>query len=55
LRILVDDGYAEDAGVSSFPTTWFLDRAGRLQYRINGNTGDLVEEDSWLIEELKKH
>ena len=54
MEILLDDGYAEKAAVNSFPTTWFLDRAGRLQYWLNGYRVDLVEEDSWIIEELKR-
>lgn len=29
---LLDDGYARSAKVHSFPTTWFLDREGRIVY-----------------------
>ena len=54
LRILLDDGYVTDTRVESFPTTWFLDRTGRLAYILVGNEGNLVEEDSWLIEDLKR-
>jgi len=54
MLIVLDDGYAERIGLSTFPTTWLLDRAGRLQYRFTGDIENLVEEHSWLIEELKK-
>jgi hypothetical protein len=55
MRILLDDGYAQNIHLSTFPTTWFLDRAGVLRYRLTGGSPEnLVEEHSWLIEELKK-
>jgi hypothetical protein len=54
MRIVLDDGYADRNGLSTFPTTWLLDRGGRLQYRFTGDSENLVEEHSWLIEELKK-
>ena len=54
MRVLLDDGYAERIGLSSFPTTWFLDRAGVLQYRLTGGRPEeLVEEHGWIIEALK--
>jgi thiol-disulfide isomerase/thioredoxin len=52
--VLFDDSYInQKAKVDTFPTTWFLDRQGLLNYAFSGNETDLVEEDSWLIEDLK--
>jgi thiol-disulfide isomerase/thioredoxin len=50
---LRDDGYIPTAGVSVFPTTWFLDRSGSIVYTQRGYTSELVEEFSWRIEELR--
>ncbi|MHB1312876.1 MAG: redoxin domain-containing protein [Gemmatimonadaceae bacterium] len=50
---LFDDKYTETSQVAAWPTTWFVDRAGRIQYVAIGNTGALVEEWSWRIEALR--
>jgi hypothetical protein len=51
--VLRDDGYNTESGVSVFPTTWFLNREGKIIYKQFGYTSELVEEFSWRIEELK--
>ncbi len=50
---LRDNGYIETAGVSAFPTTWFLDRSGNIIYTQRGYTSELVEEFTWRIEALR--
>ena len=51
--VLLDDGLVYDARVESFPTTWFLDRRGRIVYIQIGSDQNLVEEFGWRIEDLK--
>ena len=51
--VLLDDGLVYDARVESFPTTWFLDRRGRIAYIQIGSDQNLVEEFGWRIEDLK--
>jgi thiol-disulfide isomerase/thioredoxin len=51
---LFDDGYVgKTARVSAFPTTWFIDKDGKVQFTAIGNTGALVEEWSWRLEATK--
>lgn len=50
---LFDDRYTETSQISAWPTTWFLDRDGRIQYVAVGNTGALVEEWTWRVEALR--
>jgi len=52
--VLLDDGFVRRSSISGFPTTWFLDRSGRIAFEKQGWTKRLVEEFSWRIEELKK-
>ncbi len=52
--VLLDDGYVnQQAKVTAFPTTWFLDREGRIVFKKIGWTKYLVEEFSWRIEALR--
>jgi thiol-disulfide isomerase/thioredoxin/tetratricopeptide (TPR) repeat protein len=51
---LFDDGYVGmTAQIHAFPTTWFIDRDGKLQFSAIGNTGALVEEWSWRLEAMR--
>jgi thiol-disulfide isomerase/thioredoxin/tetratricopeptide (TPR) repeat protein len=51
---LFDDGYvANTAQIHTFPTTWFIDREGKLQFRAVGNTGALVDEWTWRLEAMR--
>ena len=52
-NVLFDDGYLNKAGINTFPTTWFLDREGRIAFVKVGWTQKLTEEFSWRIEALK--
>lgn len=53
--VLRDDGYVRDvAGVRAFPTTWFVDRAGRIVYEKQGWTEDLLDEFTWRIEAIRE-
>lgn len=51
--VLLDDGYVGDSGVNGFPTTWFLDRAGKKAFERVGNAGDLMNRFEWRVEALE--
>jgi thiol-disulfide isomerase/thioredoxin/predicted Zn-dependent protease len=52
--VLIDDGYVADrAKITAFPTTWFLDRQGRLVFVKVGSSEKLLEEFSWRTEALR--
>ena len=48
--VLVDDGYSERASVRAWPTTWFVDRNGYVQFEAVGTALRLDEEFSWRVE-----
>jgi tetratricopeptide (TPR) repeat protein/peroxiredoxin len=50
---LIDDGYLKRSGVSSYPTTWFVDPSGRIVFTKSGWSEQLVEEFTWRIEMIK--
>lgn len=50
--VLLDDGYVSEVGVHAFPTTWFLDRGGRIVYEHRGASGVVLEEFTWRVEDL---
>ncbi len=52
--VLVDDGYAERARVRAWPTTWFVDRDGHVQFVQIGTALKLDEEFSWRVEALRE-
>ena len=53
-NVLFDDGYVDSkAGIKGFPTTWFVDKEGRITFVKVGWTQKLTEEFSWRIEALK--
>ncbi len=53
--VLLDDGYvASKANVSSFPTTWFIDKNGQIAFQKIAWSEKLFEEFSWRIEALRK-
>ena len=51
--VLVDDNYVERAGVSAWPTTWFVDREGYIQFVKIGTALKLDEEFSWRVEAIR--
>ena len=53
LPVLVDDGFLDRMNVRAYPTTWFIDRSGRIVYEKIGWSKYLVEEFSWRIEDLR--
>ena len=52
-NVLLDDGYLNKAGINAFPTTWFIDKLGRIAFVKVGWTQKLTEEFSWRIEALR--
>jgi hypothetical protein len=50
LPVLWGDGYAGKVGVNSFPTTWVVDRNGRIAFKVIGGTMRFAEEFGWRIE-----
>ena len=52
--VLVDDDYVERAGVTAWPTTWFVDRDGYVQFVEIGTALRLDEEFSWRVEALRE-
>ncbi len=52
-QVLMDDGYVQRAGIGAWPTTWFVDRDGYIQFVKIGNTSKLDEEFSWRVEALR--
>ena len=53
-QVLMDDGYVQRAGIGAWPTTWFVDRDGYIQFVKTGNTSKLDEEFSWRVEALRE-
>ncbi|WP_419941451.1 redoxin domain-containing protein [Candidatus Palauibacter sp.] len=52
--VLVDEGYVERAGVNAWPTTWFVDREGYVQFVEIGTALKLDEEFSWRVEAIRE-
>lgn len=52
-NVLMDNGYVSKIGINAFPTTWFIDKEGRIAFVKTGWSEKLVEEFSWRIEALK--
>ncbi len=46
-------GYTGTTGISAWPTTWFIDRAGNIQFTAMGNSGALLEEWSWRLDAMR--
>jgi hypothetical protein len=46
------NGYARKAGVMGFPTTWVVDREGRIAFEVLGGTDHFDQEYGWRIEAL---
>ena len=53
--VLMDDGYVQKAGVNGWPTTWFVDGDGYIQFVQKGGSSDshLEEEFAWIVEALR--
>lgn len=51
--VILGEDYVDN--VKAIPTTWFVDRNGKVIYTKVGSTKNLIEEYSWRIEELRKN
>lgn len=51
--VLLDDGYVTRSGVRAFPTTWFIDRDGRIVFQHLGASDVVFEEFVWRVDMLK--
>ena len=53
--VLMDDGYVQTAGIKGWPTTWFVDGDGYIQFVKLGGGSDshLEEEFAWRVEALR--
>ena len=53
--VLMDDGYVQTAGIKGWPTTWFVDGDGYIQFVKLGGGRDshLEEEFAWRVEALR--
>jgi hypothetical protein len=50
--VLWSGGYHQDAGVTGFPTTWVVDRQGRLVFDVMGIPVHFGQEYGWRVEAL---
>ena len=53
--VLMDDGYVQTADIKGWPTTWFVDGDGDIQFVKLGGGSDshLEEEFAWRVEALR--
>jgi thiol-disulfide isomerase/thioredoxin/tetratricopeptide (TPR) repeat protein len=51
--VLVNDNFVSRYGVSSYPTTWFADRDGRIVFEHIGASAAVFEEFVWRVEMLQ--
>ena len=54
--VLMDDGYVQKADINGWPTTWFVDGNGYIQFTQRGSKGSdshLEEEFAWRVEALR--
>ncbi len=50
----LDGGQPERWGIRSYPTTWFINPRGEIEFVASGMTPHLEEEFQWRIEALRK-
>lgn len=53
-KVLLDDGYVDKVSLHVFPTTWFVDKDGRIAFVKVGWSERLVEEFSWRVDEMRR-
>jgi peroxiredoxin len=51
--VMMDGSYLSQTNVNVFPTTWFVDKNGKISYIKIGSSPKLLEEFSWRIEALR--
>ncbi|MCA1638239.1 MAG: redoxin domain-containing protein, partial [Acidobacteria bacterium] len=52
--VLLSGDYFSTVPVNAYPTTWFIDKQGKIAYTKIGYSKNLLEEFDWRIEELKR-
>ena len=52
--VLWDAGYNDETDLRGYPTTWFIDPRGEIQYSVLGTTLRLNEEFGWMVEALRE-
>jgi thiol-disulfide isomerase/thioredoxin/Tfp pilus assembly protein PilF len=52
--VLLSGDYFSTAPIDAYPTTWFVDKQGKIAYTKVGYSKSLLEEFDWRIEELRK-
>jgi len=52
--LLEANSFNSEAQIRSYPTTWFIDKQGRIAFMKKSYTKELLDEFSWRIDELKK-
>jgi thiol-disulfide isomerase/thioredoxin/Flp pilus assembly protein TadD len=50
---LLDDGFVAKVGNTAFPTTWFVDRDGKIMYKARGASDVVLEEFLWRLDLLR--
>jgi hypothetical protein len=50
--VLREGDYLSKVSILGFPTTWFVDRDGRIVFVKDGSSKHLVEEFSWRVEAM---
>jgi len=50
--VLWGGGFAYEVGVDRFPTTWVVDREGRIAFKVAGPSVWFAEELGWRIDAL---
>jgi thiol-disulfide isomerase/thioredoxin/tetratricopeptide (TPR) repeat protein len=55
LPLLLSENYTVNNAVFNLPTTWFIDKQGKIAYSKSGySTAGILEEFGWRIDELLK-
>lgn len=50
--VLIADGYAQEAGVTAFPTKWYVDETGGIAFEAGGASSLFPESAEWRIQAL---
>jgi hypothetical protein len=53
LAVLMEDGCVNRVGIHGYPTTWFVDAAGRVSCVKRGWSGALEGESGWRMDDLR--
>jgi hypothetical protein len=51
-QVLWDAGYNDETDLRGYPTTWFIDPQGNIQFSVLGTTLRLLDEFSWMVEAM---